>query len=78
MNGTTVLVTKSLSGGTASFATSTVPPGLNSITAVYGGNSNFGVSTSAPVGQCVLAATATTLTSSQNPSVYGQAVTLQR
>jgi uncharacterized protein YfaS (alpha-2-macroglobulin family) len=52
-----------------------LPPGSNSITAVYGGDSNHSGSTSAPVNQFVLAATTTMLTSSPNPSKYGQAVT---
>jgi hypothetical protein len=77
MNGATALATKTLSGGAASFATSELPPGLDSITAVYagGGNSNFGGSTSAPVNQIVLASTTSTLSSSPNPSRYGAAVT---
>ena len=37
MNGTTALATKTLIGGAASFATSNLPAGMNSITAVYGG-----------------------------------------
>jgi len=73
-NGTATLVTKTLSGGTATYATANLPPGPNSITAAYGGGSNFSASTSAPVNQFVLAATTTTLTSSSNPSAYGQAV----
>jgi Bacterial Ig-like domain (group 3)/Beta-propeller repeat len=75
LNGATVLATKYLSGGKASFATSKLPPGSNMITAVYAGDSNFTGSTSAPVNQFVLATTTTTLSSSLNPSIYGQAVT---
>ena len=74
LNGTTILAKKSLSGGTVGFATSKLPLGSNSITAVYGGDPNFAGSTSAPVDQLVLAATTTTLSSSPNPSKYGQAV----
>ena len=48
--------------------------GTNSITAVYGGDSNNSGSTSAPVNQFVSAATTTTLTCSPNPSAVGQAV----
>ena len=73
-NGTTVLATKALSGGVASFATSKLPLGSNIMTAVYGGDSNFASSTSAPVNQLVLEATTSTLTSSLNPSVYREAV----
>jgi len=75
LNGTTVLATLALTSGSAKYTTSKLPPGANSITAVYGGDSNNNSSTSAPVNQFVLAATTTTLTSSPNPSAYGQAVT---
>jgi Bacterial Ig-like domain (group 3)/Beta-propeller repeat len=74
-NGTTTLATKTLSGGIASYATTALPLGSNSITAVYGGSSSYSGSTSAPVIQVVLTATTTTLSSSPNPSAYGQAVT---
>jgi hypothetical protein len=76
MKGTTVLGTGTLSGGSASFMTSTLPVGTNYIKAVYGGDSNFGGSTSKAVSQVVnKATTATTLTSSLNPSNFGQSVT---
>ena len=55
--------------------TSKLPPGANSITAVYEGDSKNNGSTSAPVNQVVLAATTTTLTSSPNPSAFGETVT---
>ncbi len=74
-DGTTALKTVALSGGAAKFTTSTLTSGTHSITAVYGGNSNFSGSTSAPVNQVVLVATTTMLSSSLNPSIYGQAVT---
>jgi hypothetical protein len=51
--GTTVLGTGTLSGGSASFTTSTLPVGTPSIKAVYGGDSNFGGSTSNVVKQVV-------------------------
>jgi Bacterial Ig-like domain (group 3)/Beta-propeller repeat len=75
-NGSTVLIKKALSGGAVKFTTTELPPGSNPITAVYGGDSSFGGSSSSPVNQFVLEATATTLTSSPNPSTYGQAVIL--
>jgi hypothetical protein len=76
MKGTTVLGTGTLSGGSASFMTSTLPVGTNYIKAVYGGDSNFGGSTSKAVSQVVnKATTTTTLASSQNPSNVGQSVT---
>ena len=74
LNGTTVLATRSLTSGSAKYTTSKLPPGSNSITAVYEGNPNTSGSTSAPVNQIVMAVTTTTLRSSLNPSAYGQAV----
>jgi hypothetical protein len=75
LNGTTVLATKKLTSGSAKFVTSELPPGVNIITAVYEGDSNDSGSTSTAVNQIVLAATKTTLSSSPNPSTYGEAVT---
>jgi hypothetical protein len=76
LNGATVLAKEALNGnGAASFSTSKLPLGSNIITAVYGGDSNFDSSNAAPVNQLVLTATTTTLSSSLNPSIYGQAVT---
>src|SRR5262249_18952362 len=50
--------------------------GTNTITAVYSGDSNFSASTSAAITQTVNKDnTSTTVTSSVNPSVFGQAVT---
>jgi hypothetical protein len=46
MKGTAVLGTGTLIGGSASFTTSTLEAGSHSITAVYGGDSNFAGSTS--------------------------------
>jgi hypothetical protein len=53
MEGTAVLGTGTLSSGSASFTTSTLPVGKNSVTAVYGGDSNFAGSTSKAVKQVV-------------------------
>jgi hypothetical protein len=75
LDATTVLGKKALSGGVARLSTSILSPGSHSISAYYGGDSNFTASTSAPVNQFVLAATTNTLSSSSNPSIYGQAVT---
>ena len=60
----------------ATFTTSALRVGTHSITAVYGGDTNFHASTSAaltPDGQP--GGTTTALTSSANPSVFGQSVT---
>jgi len=76
-NGSTSLGTVSLSGGSAVLATTTLPVGTNSITAVYTGDSNFAGSTSTAVSQTVTkASSTTTLTSSMNPSNFGQSVNL--
>lgn len=75
LHGTTLLAELTLIDGSANYTTSTLPPGANIITAVYEGDSNFSASTSAALNQFVLAATTTALSSSPNPSTYGQAVT---
>ncbi len=73
----TVLGTKRLSGaGTSSLTTIKLPTGSNGISATYGGSTDFGSSSSPPLTQVVLAATTATITSSANPSTYGEAVTL--
>jgi hypothetical protein len=51
--GTTVLGTGALSGGRATFITSTLKVGTTSVTAVYGGDSNFTGSKSKAVKQVV-------------------------
>src|SRR5208337_2201294 len=53
MRGKTVLGTGTLSNGTATFVTSTLKVGTTSVTAVYGGDSNFAASKSKPVKQVV-------------------------
>jgi Bacterial Ig-like domain (group 3)/Beta-propeller repeat len=76
MKGTAVLGTGTLSGGSASYTTSTLPAATNYIKAVYRGDSNFLDSTSKAVKLVVnKATTTTTLTSSLNPSSLGQSVT---
>ncbi len=76
MNGTMILGTGTLSGGSASFATSTLPVGTTSVTAVYGGDANFSGSTSKKVNQKVgKDTTTTTLLSSLSSPSYGEAVT---
>jgi hypothetical protein len=75
LNGTKVLATVTLKSGSAKYSTSTLPAGSNSISAVYQGDANNNGSTSGPVNQFVLAVTTTTLKSSPNPSMSGEAVT---
>jgi hypothetical protein len=75
-SGSTNLGTGTLSGGTATFSTSSLAAGTYSITAVYGGDSNFAGSSSAAVSLTVSAApttiaTTTTLTASATNSAAG-------
>jgi hypothetical protein len=78
-NGSSVLGTVPLSAGTASLTTSSLAAGIYTITASYPGDANFATSTSPGLRQVVnsttKSATATTLVSSLNPSLYGQKVT---
>ena len=60
--------------GTATCATSALSVGSHAITVVYSGDANFATSTSATLTQTVINATSTTVTSSVNPSVFGQSV----
>jgi hypothetical protein len=67
-----------LSGGSATFATSSLTVATHTITVSYGGDANFNTSTSADLLQTVNSAgfpTTTTVSSSANPSIYGQSVT---
>ena len=75
-DGSTDLGGGTLSGGVATLSTSSLGVGSHGITAVYGGDTDFSTSTSAALTQVVnQAATGVTLSSSVNPSVYGQPVT---
>ncbi len=60
--------------GTATCATNSLTAGVHTISAVYSGDGNFTTSTSAPLSQTVLTTTTTSVTSSANPSVFGQGV----
>lgn len=74
--GTTVLGTKTLSGGAASLSVSTLTVATHSITADYSGNATFAASASTVLHQVVTkAASKTTLVSSANPSTSGETVT---
>jgi Ca2+-binding RTX toxin-like protein len=79
-DGNTVLGTQSLNqvagNDQAMFSTTTLSVATHSITATYNGDPNFTTSTSSAVSQVVNAAnTTTSLSSSANPSAYGQSVT---
>ena len=74
----TSLGTGTLSSGKATLATSSLPVGTTYVEAVYGGSGNDGGSTSNVVAQVVKSvsiSTSTALTSSPNPSNFGQSVT---
>jgi hypothetical protein len=83
LDGTTVLKTVTLnslgltsSNGKVSFTTSALTAGSHTITAIYSGDTNFTGATSDPFNQIVNNAdTTTTVSSSANPAVSGQAVT---
>lgn len=78
-NGSQHLASVAVSGELASFATASLPAGEDSITADYNGNNSWNSSTSNALSQSVVntapTKTTTTLSSSPNPSIYGQAVT---
>jgi hypothetical protein len=67
--------TGTLSGGTATYTTSTLSIATHPITASYGGDGNDNTSTSSTVNQVVNNLTTTVLTSSLNPSIFGSNVT---
>ena len=75
-DGTTTLGTGTLSSGTATYTTSGLALNSHSITAVYGGDTNFATSTSAVLTQTVNQNnSATAISSGTNPSTFGQSVT---
>jgi|HubBroStandDraft_6_1064221.scaffolds.fasta_scaffold00195_25 hypothetical protein len=76
-SGTTVLATVAVSAtGTAKYTASNLAVATHSITAVYGGDSNYVSSSSTPLSQVVdKAATSTAVVSSLNPSISGNTVT---
>ena len=75
-DGSTMLGTGTLKAGAATLTTSTLAVGSHSITGVYGGSKNFASSTSPILTQVVnQAGTSTAVTSSQDPSTFGQSLT---
>ena len=77
-DGGTILGTGPMnSSGQAILTTSALTSGSHSITAFYGGDSNFATSASAALTQTVnKVSTSTGLTLSPNPSTFGQSVTI--
>jgi hypothetical protein len=78
-NGSVTLGTALLMNGIAALTTSALPAGLYTISASYSGDGSYVASSSTglkqTVNDTVQSATATTLVSSLNPSIYGQKVT---
>jgi hypothetical protein len=72
---TTTIGTATLAAGAASLTTTALPLGADSLTATYAGATYFLTSTSAAVSEDIRQTTTTKLTSSLNPSTYGQSVT---
>ncbi|HLZ00021.1 MAG TPA: Ig-like domain repeat protein [Candidatus Angelobacter sp.] len=78
LDGGSPIGTGTLSGGVATFTTSALAVGNHTITTSYGGDTNFNGSTGSLTGNPQVvnkADTSTTVTSSANPSVFGQSVT---
>ena len=76
MDGTNTLSTATLSAGVGRISYSGLVPGTHSVTAAYSGDANFTASTSAAQNVTVnQASSTTTISSSLNPSTYGQGVT---
>ena len=77
LDGATSLGTGTISSGVATLTISSLAGGTHSITAQYGGDSNYSGSVSTPVSQVVNRLSSTVaLTSSPNPSAFGSGVTL--
>ncbi|MGD0464871.1 MAG: Ig-like domain repeat protein, partial [Tepidisphaeraceae bacterium] len=76
-DGSTTLGTGTLDGsGQTTLSTSALSVGSHSIAVVYGGDTNFTTSTSSPLTQTVdQDGTSSSVSSSANPSVFGQSVT---
>jgi hypothetical protein len=77
MDGAVSIGTGTISGGVATLTTGTLVSGTHTITAVYSGDVEFDPLTSSAVTYTVLKVNAgMTITSSINPSIYGQPITL--
>jgi hypothetical protein len=78
LDGTATLGTATLSGGKATYTTSSLSTGANSVTASYGGDSNYEGSTSAALAITATAAPAPKVTISVSPTsiTVGQSATV--
>ncbi len=74
-DGTTALSSVPLSGGVATYTTSSLKAGSHTIKATYPGDATFKSSTKSITQVVNLYPTSTSISSSLNPSAYGQAVT---
>ena len=74
MDGTTLLQTVPLHESEAAFSTKALTAGAHTVTAKYGGDTNYRSVISPALSQTVLLNTQTAVTSSANPSAFGQAV----
>ena len=75
-DGATAIDSETLANGKAGFTTSSLAMGSHTISAVYGGDTDFTGSSSPTVAEIVKQDGATTaVTSSTNPTVHGQSVT---
>jgi len=76
LDGATLLGTGTISGGVATFTTNTLFTGPHSLTASYPGDTNYSAAVSPVVAQVITKTSATmSMTSSKNPSSYGDVVT---
>ncbi len=76
LDGSTVLGTATLGGGTATYSAAFSTTGTHSLTASYAGNATDAASTSGTLVETVTPKPSTVLTSSVNPAVIGQTTTL--
>jgi hypothetical protein len=74
-DGVTDLGKNPLTNGIATLSISTLTPGTHLISAAYSGDNNYAASSSPVVTETIQAATPVTLSSSANPSTFGQSVT---
>jgi hypothetical protein len=76
LDGATTLGIGTVSGGVATYATNSLSVGTHSITASYGGDANNNTVTSSALSQVVNKGAPTlSVSSSENPSLYGDSVT---
>lgn len=75
-DGATIIGTGTISGGIATYTTTTLATGSHSVTASYGGDSNYSPAGSDVLTEVITRTAATvTLTSTVNPSAYGETTT---